>query len=69
MRGARRSPRRLIEASEVDILMLTSEFSSASGEIGTYARTIAVVVTRLGASATMVAPDISRREAHSRSVP
>jgi hypothetical protein len=53
----------------VDILMLTSEFSSASGEIGTYARTIAVVVTRLGASATMVAPDISRREAHSRSVP
>jgi hypothetical protein len=28
--------------------MLTSEFSSASGGIGTYAREIAVVVTQLG---------------------
>jgi hypothetical protein len=48
MRGPWRSPRQRIEASVVNILLLTSEFSPANGGIGTYAREIAVAVTQLG---------------------
>jgi glycosyltransferase involved in cell wall biosynthesis len=41
----------------MNILMLTSEFSPATGGIGTYAREIATAVTQLGAGVTMIAPD------------
>src|SRR5215472_3049413 len=60
MRGPWRSPRRRTEASAVNILMLTSEFSPENGGIGTYAREIAVAVTQLGANVTVVAPDYGK---------
>jgi glycogen synthase len=41
----------------VNILLLTSEFSPATGGIGTYAREIAAAASALGADVTVVAPD------------
>lgn len=43
--------------SGAKILLLTSEFSPATGGIGTYAREIAGAATRLGAQITLLAPD------------
>jgi len=42
------------------ILLLTSEFSPATGGIGTYAREIARAAVKLGAQVTVVAPDYAR---------
>jgi glycogen synthase len=42
------------------ILLLTSEFSPATGGIGTYAREIARAAVKLGAQVTVVAPDYTR---------
>lgn len=42
------------------ILLLTSEFSPATGGIGTYAREIACAAVKLGAQVTVVAPDYAR---------
>ena len=41
----------------MNILLLTSEFSPATGGIGTYAREIAAAASALGADVTVVAPD------------
>jgi phosphatidylinositol alpha-1,6-mannosyltransferase len=43
--------------------MLTSEFSPATGGIGTYAREIASAATDLGANVTVMAPDYARDNA------
>ena len=44
----------------MNILLLTSEFDPAQGEIGTYAREMAVAATSLGARVTVVAPDYAQ---------
>jgi glycosyltransferase involved in cell wall biosynthesis len=44
----------------VNILLLTSEFSPATGGIGTYAREIARAAAALGARVTVIAPDYAR---------
>jgi phosphatidylinositol alpha-1,6-mannosyltransferase len=44
----------------VNILLLTSEFTPATGGIGTYAREIAAAATELGARVTVIAPDYAR---------
>jgi phosphatidyl-myo-inositol dimannoside synthase len=44
----------------VNILLLTSEFTPATGGIGTYAREIASAATALGADVTVIAPDYAQ---------
>jgi phosphatidyl-myo-inositol dimannoside synthase len=44
----------------MNILLLTSEFTPATGGIGTYARELAAATTGLGARVTVVAPDYSK---------
>ncbi|MDQ8729765.1 glycosyltransferase family 4 protein [Bradyrhizobium sp. LHD-71] len=44
----------------MNILMLTSEFSPATGGIGTYAREMAAAASALGARVTVIAPDYDR---------
>jgi phosphatidylinositol alpha-1,6-mannosyltransferase len=45
---------------QVNILLLTSEFSPANGGIGTYAREIAAAATELGAEVKLIAPDYGK---------
>ena len=44
----------------MNILLLTSEFTPATGGIGTYAREIAAAASTLGAEVTVVAPDYAQ---------
>jgi phosphatidylinositol alpha-1,6-mannosyltransferase len=44
----------------VNILLLTSEFTPATGGIGTYAREIAAAASALGADVTVIAPDYAQ---------
>jgi len=54
----------------VNILLLTSEFTPATGGIGTYAREIAAAATDLGANVTVIAPDYAQDTAAAdRSLP
>ncbi|ETR76726.1 glycosyl transferase [Afipia sp. P52-10] len=44
----------------MNILLLTSEFTPATGGIGTYAREIATAASELGANVTVLAPDYAQ---------
>jgi glycosyltransferase involved in cell wall biosynthesis len=53
----------------MNILVLTSEFTPATGGIGTYAREIASAASELGAHVTVLAPDYAQNTSNDRSFP
>lgn len=53
----------------MNILLLTSEFTPATGGIGTYAREIATAASELGAQVTVLAPDYAQSIADDHSFP
>lgn len=53
----------------MNILLLTSEFTPATGGIGTYAREIATAASELGAQVTVLAPDYAQNTVDDHSFP
>lgn len=53
----------------MNILVLASEFTPATGGIGTYAREIASAASELGAQVTVLAPDYAQDTSSDRSLP